>query len=322
MCFVYSTHRMNFGSTNIFNLPDGTIDAFEFPNIPEMTNPINNQPASPKPEPCFFKTKRGIFKAVLTPQPFGYTVKVGGRSYLDCINISITLQNGIVTKAKLGHIQSEPECGFGTLLENGETVDFIKGALQFCKEKFPSLHTIEFDDMSTIDCGISKDKEPPRRPEKPFSLPHFSIARTGKTWYENRFGAKLIDSQLYTKYRSAVDALHAPIGISFETFCETAQITNEQASILHTLYSLNHTWISFFNAIPKSKQCAALYNWLPSFITDLIQNRFMHYGWSIDIDTFEKVAFELVDEPALRGGKRAEKTRRIRGRRGVRFSNQ
>ena len=310
------------GSINIFNLPDGTIESFEFPNLAEMVIPIVTPSPSPKSETYFFKTRRNTYKAVLTPQSFGYTVKIGGRSYLDCINISITLQNGNVTKAKIGHIQSEPECGFGTLLENGETVDFIKGALQFCKVKFPSLHTIEFDDMSMIDCGISKDKEPPRRLEKPFSLSHFSIARTGNTWYENKFGAKLIDSRLYANYRSAVHALHAPIGIPFETFCATAQITNEQAGILNTLYSPNHTWISFFNAIPKSKQCAAFYNWLPSFITDLIQNTFMHYGWSIDIDALENVPFELVDEPFLSGGKRAEKTRRTRGRRGVRVSNQ
>jgi hypothetical protein len=311
---------MNFGSTNLFNLPDGNIDAFEFPNLPEMANLGDN--SSSQVETYYFKTKKNSFKAVLTPQPFGYTVKIGGSSYLDCINISITLQNGVVTKAKIGHIQSEPECGFGTLLENGKTVDFIKGTLQFCKLKFPSLRYVELDDMSNIDCGISKDKEPPRRPEKPFSLPHFSIARTGKTWYENRFGAKLKDSQLYTKYRSAIQPLYEPARMTFEAFCADAQFTNEQTVILKAYYSSNRTWMDFFNAIPKVEQCKALYNWLPAFITKLVQSTFQPFGWQIDIENMELVPFELIKEPIHPGGGRSRKTRRARGRRGLRFSNQ
>jgi hypothetical protein len=314
---------MNFGSTSIFNLPDGNSNQIPaFINYPEQEQP--------KQETYYFrlssnaqpKGKQTSFKAVLTPQPFGYTVKIGGSSYLDCINISITLQNGVVTKAKIGHIQSEPECGFGTLLENGKTVDFIKGALQFCKLKFPSLRYVELDDMSNIDCGISKDKEPPRHPEKPFSLPHFSIARTGKTWYENRFGAKLKDSRLYTKYRSAIQTLHEPARLSFEAFCADAQFTNEQAVILKAYYSPERTWMDFFNAIPKVEQCKALFNWLPSFIAGLVQNTFIPYGWVIDIENMELVDFELINEPIHLGGGSSRKTRRSRGARGLRFSNQ
>jgi hypothetical protein len=314
---------MNFGSTSIFNIPDGNSNQMPaFINYPEQEQP--------KQETYYFRLssnsqsnrKQTSFKAVLTSQPFGYTVKIGGNSYLNCINISITLQNGIVTKAKIGHIQSEPECGFGTLLENGKTVDFIKSVLQFCKLKFPSLRYIEFDDMSNIDCGISKDKAPPRRPEKPFSLSHFSITRTGKTWYENRFGAKPIDPKLYTKYRSAIETLYKPARLTFEAFCADAQFTNEQATILKEYYSPTQTWIDFFNSIPKVDQCKALYNWLPAFITKLIQSTFQPFGWHIDIENMESVPFELINEPIHLGGGRSRKTRRTRGVRALRFSNQ
>jgi hypothetical protein len=313
---------MNFGSTSLFNLPDGNVEFFEFPNLAGLDARASPERHSPQHEIYYFKINRTIFKAVVIPQSYGYTIKIGGKHYLDCINISISIQNGVVTNAKIGHIQSEPECGFGTLLENGETIEFIKGALQFCKIKFPTMQYIELDDMSNIDCGISKDKEHPRRPEKPFSLPHFSIARTGKTWYENRFGATLIDNRLYTKYRSAIENLNTPVGISFETFCAKAQFTDTQASILKPFYSPEQTWMDFFNAIPKSKQCDAFFNWLPSFITGLIQNTFVPYSWVIDMSALGEVSLALVDEPVLQGGKKTGKTRRARGRRALRFLNQ
>lgn len=265
-----------------------------------------------EPETHYFKNNKHTFNAVVKKQFYGYTIKIGGDKYGDCINISISIENDIVTKAKIAHIESEPECGVGSILDDGDTANFIKAALQFCKHIFPSLERIEFDDMSNIDCGTSKNVKPPRHPELPFSLAHFSLAKYGKTWYEDKFGAKMINEEAYKQYRNAATILESPIGIDFHTFILKATPTDEQVTLLEKFFDSTLTWNAFFRKIPKQLQCFSLYGWLPSFINSLLNNTYRHNGWYIDI---EPTKFEIS------GGSMKRKTRRNR-RDQIRFRNE
>jgi hypothetical protein len=262
----------------------------------------------------FFKNDKHTFKAEIKKQFFGYTVKIGGDKYNDCINISISLSDNIVTDAKIAHIQSEPECGFGSILDNGDTVNFIKSSLQFCKYYFPSLKILIFDDMSNIDCGTSKNLKPPRHPEKPFSLAYLSIAKYGKTWYEDKFGAKMIDQSDYSKYREATNILKQPISMDFYDFVKKAQCTDEQSTILKKYYDPAISWNEFFNRIPKNLQCFSLYGWLGPFIHNLLKNTYDVMNWYIDIDLMVSTKFEMI------GGMK-RKTRRNR-KNALKFRNQ
>ena len=90
----------------------------------------------------YFKNKKHTFKAKITKQIFGETVKIGGDQYNDCINISISLSDNIVTRAKISHIESEPECVVGSILEDGDTAEFVKSSLLFCKSQDPTVKTL------------------------------------------------------------------------------------------------------------------------------------------------------------------------------------
>jgi hypothetical protein len=254
----------------------------------------------------YFKNNKHTFKAILKKQFYGYTIKIGGDKYGDCISISITIENDIVTKAKIAHIQSEPECGVGSILEDGDTANFIKASLQLCKHLFPSLKRIEFDDMSNIDCGISKNVKPPRHFEKPFPLSYFSIAKYGKTWYEQKFGAKMINEEAYKQYREATKILKNPIGIDFYKFISQLRIAPEQARILEHYFDPSITWHEFFNRVPKQLQCFSFDGWLTTFIIKLLNITYIERGWYIDIDDMEPTKFEMS------GGARKRKTRRNR----------
>jgi hypothetical protein len=304
---------MEFGSTSLGNLnynQNKYLDtSYDMPIVQEKKEIIK-----------YFKNNKHTFKAILKKQNYGYTIKIGGHEYLDCINITINLTDNNVTNAVISHIQSEPECGFGTYLEDGDMVNFLKATLQFCQHEFPSLKSIEYDDMSNIDCGKSISVGPPRRLERPFSLAHFSIARTGKTWYENRFGAKMINKEDYIKYRNSIEKLYKKIDIPYLMFESISRVDEHHTVILEKYFSQDKTWIEFFNSIPKSLQCKALYNWLPSFIKYMINNTYNPFGWYIDIDTMEKTTFQLVDTPS--GGSRSNQTRRRGRKTALRFSNQ
>lgn len=292
---------MEFGSTSLENLNTSeTPGSFNtFFNIPKYEE-------KNKKYVKYFKNNKHTFKAIVNKQDSGYTLKIGGLKKIDCINISIVINNNIITRATLNHVESEAECGFGSLLEDGDTVDFLKAALQFCKQEFPSLRRVEFDDMSNIDCASFLNSQ--EFLKRPFSLAHFSIAKSGKTWYEKQFGAKMIDEESYMRYRNVAEVLNRKIGIDFSTFLGKIYYLNEQADILEKYFNPDKTWIEFFNSIPKAQQCKVFYNWLPTFIRELLQNTYNPCGWYIDIDTMNKTSFMLVNSPPANGG--GKKTRR------------
>jgi hypothetical protein len=295
---------MEFGSTSLDNLNTsdtlGSLNTFStFFNIPKYEEKNTKYVK-------YFKNIKHTFKVILNKQDSGYTIKIGGLKKIDCINISIAINNNTITRATLNHLESEAECGFGSRLEDGVTVDFLKAALQFCKQEFPSVTRIEFDDMSNIDCSNFLNSQGLLK--RPFSLAHFSIAKSGKTWYEKQFGAKMIDEQSYARYRNAADVLNKKIDMDFSTFLGKIYYTNEQADILEKYFNSEITWIEFFNSIPKAQQCKVFYNWLPTFIRELLQNTYNPCGWYIDIDTMNKTSFMLVNSPPTSGGGR--KTRR------------
>ena len=256
----------------------------------------------------YFKNDKHIFEATINNSIFGDTIKIGGKSFNDCINISIN--NDFPTKAKIPHLQSEPECSFDNILDNKDTVDFIKASLQYVSKKYPDIKTFEFDDMSNIECGIKKMNVLPktRKTDKPFSLAHLYLATYGETWYENRFGAKIINKDARNKYEESIKKLHEKIDIEYNKFKWLYKINNIQDKILSNYYSKDKTWIEFFTSIPKNEKCNALYNWLPSCINEILDNRFIQNGWYIYINTMLKTTMEIVEKPNnMKGGKRTMK---------------
>jgi hypothetical protein len=134
---------------------------------------------------------------------------------------------------------------------------------------------------------------PPRHPLKPFSLAYFSLAKYGKTWYENKFGARMKNTNQYLEYREATKILQQPISIKFEEFQLNAQFTDEQAIHLSRYFDPTKSWNEYFNSIPKSLQCPALYGWLESFISELLHNRYTPNNWCIDIDAMDTIKMSV-----------------------------
>ena len=269
-----------------------------------------------------FKNENHTFKAVITPDSYGYSIKFGG-SYEKCITISITIVDGIPQYGNISHIQSEQECTLDTLLLHEETTNFVKACLQFCSMKFPGLKRFIFDDMSNIECGISPSEKPPRRLGKPFSLAPLYIAINGRTWYEMKFGAKMENPETYKKYHESIEILSKPKDMEFSKFKQINKLSPEQEAILEPLYSAALSWSDFFKSIPRIQRCLAMYNWLPTFITRTLAIKFQNNNWYIDIDILDTIPVEILGSRSASGGRRKTRSKREKGKGGYRlFTNQ
>ena len=274
-----------------------------------------------------FKNENHTFKAVITPDSYGYSIKFGG-SYEKCITISITIVDGVPQYGNISHIQSEQECTLDTLLLHEETTNFVKACLQFCSMKFPGLKRFIFDDMSNIECGVSPSEKPPRRLGKPFSLAPLYIAINGKTWYEMKFGAKMENPETYKKYQESMELLSKPKDMEFSKFKQINKLSPEQEALLEPLYSAALTWTDFFKSIPRIQRCLAMYNWLPTFITRSLAIKFQNNNWYIDIDMMDTIPVEILGSRSASrgvtmGGRRKTRSKRTKTKRSYRlFTNQ
>lgn len=279
-----------------------------------------------KSRKIIFRNADHVYTAIISPDNYGYSIKFGGK-YEKCINISITIVDGVPLYGTISHIQSEQECTLDTILLHEETANFVRACLQICSMTFPGLTRIVFDDMSNIDCGLSKNSKPPRKLEKPFSLAPLHMAVYGQTWYEMKFGAKLENEELYKKYRDSIQILYEPKNIEYSKFKQLNHLTPEQEAILEPLYKSDESWNMLFKSIPRIQRCTALYNWLPTFITRILKIQYTSMNWFITINTMEQIPIEILpsysssDTEEHKGGRRNKTHRSKRNNRRL-FTNQ
>ncbi len=244
------------------------------------------------PNKYIFKSAFHTFQAIINPK-IG-TIKIGGL-YDNCLNLTIDYDSDY---AKIGFIESEPECALDSLLEDGQGSEMVKASLQFVNSLFPHITKFHLDDMSQIECGMkSKNGFPPRKKQVPFSLPYLSIATNGKTWYEKYFNATLNDSELYEQYKQGLKPLSYPIKEryhTFDVFAKRFSLSEKTRQILEPLFDPEKSWHAFFQSVPLKLRCTAFYNWLPTCIILLTNNAFVTNDWVIDITIMPKTTMEIL----------------------------
>jgi len=220
-----------------------------------------------------------------------HTYKLGGE-YADCVNISYKYKNNKPVKAMIPHLLYEPECAVASLLTKGSGTELmIKRAILYAYNDVPSVPIFEFEDDSNIDC-VEKQmgKPPPRKTVKPVNLEFFNIAYHGKTWYESRFNAQMIDSEKYKRYKKSLEFLTDPAKKpEFKNFLEIIEnkhaADSPQLRLLEDCYRAP-TYRKFFEAIPREARCSILYEWLETFMKHYI---IYDNNWYIDARNMEAV---------------------------------
>jgi hypothetical protein len=256
-------------------------------------------------------TSRRGFQAIVTKKFFdniiiGVTINYGG-TFEKCIEMNVLYNNGKPIGVKINNILSEPECGILDLMAHDKTEYMIKSAIQFVKafDEFKDINNFELDDMSHIYCDIEKinyeKTSPPRKGKFKLGLPFFYIAYHQKSWYEDKFGAKLLDYSInqnpshegpvdikYKEYRKQMENFENPMDISFFDFASKYGLSIEQYDELSSYYDPSINYKEFFQRIKKNR-CYVLYNCIESCVQNIIKNTFQSNTWIIYYDTMEKV---------------------------------
>ena len=239
-----------------------------------------------------FLIKRNI--QLYRDQILVHTYKIGG-DYEDCINISYIYKNNKPFEAKIPHLLYEPECAVGSFLEKGSGTEImIRTAILYAYNDVKSIPFFKFDDDSHIDC-VEKNmiKTPPRKPTKPVNLAFFYIAYHGKTWYESKFNAKMVDPEKYRKYKNSLSFLRDPSKkppfIEFLQIIGSSLESTEKIHILEGYYNRALTYRDFFENIPKTRRCEILYEWLTTFMRHYIGSTFSDKEWYIDVNNMNNL---------------------------------
>jgi hypothetical protein len=259
-----------------------------------------------------FHSAKHTFRITCKDNGYQYYLAFGGKEFGECIEIFVFNQSG---KTVLSQVYSEKECGYDSILKDGETVDMIKSCLQVCEALFRTS-TFIFHDNSQIDCG-TKDflQRPPRKPQSPYSLTHLHLMKYGKTWYEDHFNAELVDKHIETIYFTNRQELDKPVDIPFENLSMQYKFDKYIQDALEPFYQdaidQGKTWKQFFRSIPKDKICEYL-RWTPQFIDTLIRFQPNIHEWQIPIKKMKRTDMMFVfsaplEEKPIRGGRKLKK---------------
>jgi hypothetical protein len=231
----------------------------------------------------YYRSGTQIYKTKLKFERQHVYIRVGGQ-FESCVEIFIYLNDRI---PYLAQIYSEPECGYTAFLEQGDSIHMVKSALQLCQMLF-RVSKFKLKDKSNIECAKETKeermkREPPRKLKKPLSLAHLSIVNSSATWYERHFQAYLENLKDNANYKQGLENLEGAISMSYDDFADEAMLTHVQYDELRPYYEGAKTWMEFFRAVPKGRQCD-LFPWLPRFMNGLMKFDVNAVDWSISLD--------------------------------------
>ena len=232
-------------------------------------------------------------------------IKIGG-NVSDCVNVSISYNNGEPVSAYIPILSYSPECSIGTLLDSGTgSVIMINTIIDYVKKEFPMLASIKFEDMSSIECANEdeiKAKSINLRKKtyiKPIELYYFSIAFNGITWYEKYFGATMNTIEKQNAYRKNVNALMTSKP-DFHFFLEQASPPVEVVDKLKKYYEKALSIESFFKSIPRDERCILVRDWLYNFMNNQLGKTFNNKDWIIPLKNSFKTESQQTTK---KGGK-------------------
>jgi len=222
----------------------------------------------------------------------GRNLKIGG-NYSDCVNILISYSGDTPVSAYIPILVYDEECSIETPLDRGGgSVVMIKELLTYVKQKIPEITSVNFEDLSQIDCAnaeeITKYQGTKKKGTyiKPIPLYFFSILFNSKTWYEKHFDARLKQDRAHKAYRSKVEQMLTMQKPAFDNFL---QIINPPVKIIPELkkyYDSYTTYGDFFRAIPVQDRCELVRDWITTFMQYYIGNVFSNNNWIIPINSF------------------------------------
>jgi hypothetical protein len=190
--------------------------------------------------------------------------------------------------AQLQGLSYDASCNMnGSHVKGQGTIDILVVALLFIGVKFPYVTTLRFQDTSKIKCknNIYVD------------LSYLSIAKYGRTWYQDKFGATCLDKKVQSKINKINKHFTAAIEIAFDSFWEkyiSLYAKDMQHVILSSMYEGmkriyedSSTLREFFIDVSKV-DCKVFQIWFRKYFANTLSLNFTEVEWIMNVDDIIK----------------------------------
>jgi hypothetical protein len=232
-----------------------------------------------------------------------YTVlNIGGKQD-KCVNITIHPEQSPNSKEMIlswAEVINKACTTDAQIIKGDATVEMVQLALTIAKEYAPYAEYVSLSDMSYFICNTPDGK-------KKISLPPYHIAFHDKTWYEDKFGAVMINEADYKKYRAYIQNMYKegqmPASFDFGN--------NRLREILYPLYAESKTWKEFFTNIEKQypqTKCALMHPWIENAMDIICEGNKIHIGqkWKIYLNQIPRIHYYQTTNPDMIGGSAME----------------
>lgn len=233
------------------------------------------------------KTKNYEFFAIILDTEFEYRIQFGGTR--ECINISVYKDDA---EANLNGISFDNRCSVDEQMIPGEgTIQMLKTALKFTRLKYKEhCKSMMFKDHSRITC------------DKHIKIPlyYFYLTKYGKTWYQDKFNAKLYNKNDVEKIENALKFIKDPANkIEFDEFNKKyirfQKRFKDLDKTFKPIYDRSKNYYEFLNEIVVEFDCGIFDRWFSIFWNDICTLNFGEVYWKIKgttIDSWDNIEIE------------------------------
>jgi len=209
-----------------------------------------------------------------------------GRTYQDCVQISIITENNEHIDASMRILRND---GQEWSISNGHMYNMIKTLLHYVHVQMPTLTHINFDDKSHIEyAGKDDDDNHPLQPmihDDPIPLYYFSIVFNDQTWYEKYFNATQKNQVRHGQYRTRIAEFlydhEYKTHIQFGRFVSLFNKREEEMAKLVEYYNDANSFNDFFQSIPEQDRCRLVGPWIQQFMKYILKDVFYSEDWII-----------------------------------------
>lgn len=238
-----------------------------------------------------------------------YIIKIGSDKKT-CMNILIYPTGYIEyeidksTIANMGWVEYNKNCAITyDLLQGSGTRHILYAGLQFVRDHFHWIKTIELDDGSFFMCKDPFGKEKPYK----VMLRFYNIALHGKSWYEEvaqAYMSNAIEND-YIQYRERFN--DPTCKIDWSVFHLKYNIKDTDGNI-EKAYKNTATYRDFLTElrIHENKYCWYISKWMEPFVNDILGNIPLN-KWTIALDTLPIYVMTTTKLPTT-GGRKQSKT--------------
>jgi hypothetical protein len=184
-------------------------------------------------------------------------------------------------------------------IRGDNVVKFVNLAITILKEINPTITKITLLDDSSYPCVL------PNGSIQKVVMYTANILFHQATYYEQKFGAYIPDTDTYKKYRAQIeDGFNNPSSKPSTFDFHNAELQQ----ILEPIYKQSATWKDFFKAIDTiydKQKCTVIYPWYKFAYNIIMNNMGIFEHWEFDIKNCPNISYRLQK---MDGGRR--KTRR------------